>query len=582
MLKNQDTNATFMVLQQNDTQSSADVSFTVSFNTSQGTIEVPDVSLGGRQSKILVTDYTFGTKSLLYATADILTYGSFDTEVIVFYLKKGQTGEFAFDGKDEDLSFEIFGDSSGELIQRGEISAFSWTQTTGTTVVKFSNDVIVYLLDRDTAWTFWAPATTNNPAVAPDEHIFVLGPYLVRSAEIANKVLHISGDNDVATNVEAYTGEDIDTIVWNGKRLAAERTKYGSVTAKIPGAEERKIELPPLKDWRSADSAPEIDADYDDSNWIECNKTTTLSPIKPLSLPVLYSSDYGFYPGAKIYRGYFDGKNASTVELTCSGGRAFGWNAWLNGQLIGGDYGKEILSTTNATLKLDPKILKSEDNVLTVVVDYHGHDQTSTDKGLNNPRGILGAVLHPQGTSNDTGFKTWKIQGNAGGSKNIDPVRGPMNEGGLYAERMGWHLPEFDPKGWNRDSSPLDGLDKSGIKFYTTSFHLNIDSDLDVPLGVEFSAPEGTTARVMFWINGYQYGKYVPHIGPQTRFPMPPGVVNNRGKNYFALSLWAQTDDGAKLDGVKLISYGQYQTDFKFNRDWSYLQPAWEDRGEYA
>lgn len=59
-------------------------------------------------------------------------------------------------------------------------------------------------------------------------------------------------------------------------------------------------------------------------------------------------------------------------------------------------------------------------------------------------------------------------------------------------------------------------------------------------------------------MKGYQDGKYIPHIGPQTRFPVPPGVINNRGKNTFALSLWAQTDNGARLNEVKLISFSQY------------------------
>ena len=195
----------------------------------------------------------------------------------------------------------------------------------------------------------------------------------------------------------------------------------------------------------------------------------------------------------------------------------------------------------------------------------------------------MGAKLLPLGTATNTGFEQWKIQGNAGGDKNIDPVRGPMNEGGLYAERLGWHLPGFkaNGKGWN-DSAPTVGLSKAGISFYVTDFRLDLDSDLDVPLGIELSAPPGTIARVMIWVNGYQYGKYVPHLGPQTRFPVPPGVINNRGRNTFALSLWAQTDAGAKLDGVKLFSYGQYQTSFDFNQDSSYLQPGWSSRAQYA
>ncbi|KAJ0369366.1 hypothetical protein COL26b_010522 [Colletotrichum chrysophilum] len=582
VLRNPDTQTGFTVVQQASTKSMTPIQFDVTLNTTAGAVTVPGVTLNGRQSKILVSDYTFGKHTLLYSSADVATYGVFDNEVLVFYLQEGQTGQFAFKNEGN-LTFEVHGDTDVTETSNGNLTAFTWKQVAGSTAVKFSNGVLVYLLEQKTAWRFWAPATTSNPTVKPDEQFFVLGPYLVRSASISHGVLHVSGDNDRATTIEAYVGDKpIETIDWNGIRLPATKTAYGSFTAAIPGAEDRTVALPELKNWRSADALPEAARDYDDSRWVVCNKTTTPSPYAPVTLPVLYSSDYGFYSGAKIYRGYFDGANATSVNITASGGLAFGWSAWLNGQPIGGDVGSAAATTTNKTLALPRAALRATDNVLTVVVDYHGHDQASTGQGINNPRGILGAQLQPGSTRTATGFKQWKLAGAAGGEANIDPVRGPMNEGGLHPERLGWHLPGFTPSSSWATKSPLDGLSGAGIAFYVTTFTLNIDSDLDAPLGVEFSAPAGTTARVMFWINGYQYGKYVPHIGPQTRFPVPPGVINNRGRNTIAVSLWAQTDAGAKLDGLKLVQYGQYQTDFKFNRDWSYLQPGWEDRAQYA
>ena len=585
MLKNPDTGATFTVTQQSSTPSTANVTFSATLDTSEGSITVPNVSLNGRQSKILVTDYVFGDHTLLYSSADVATYAILDSDVLVLYLKEGQVGEFAFKG-DDDLTYTVHGESSFADATNGTHQVFAYTQSPGTTAVKFSNGVLVYLLEQSAAWRLWTPSTTSYPYPKADQKLIVLGPYLVRSASISHQVLHVSGDNDVSTTIEAYVGSaTISTIDWNGVRLAATKTAYGSYTATILGAETRTISLPSLDRWHSADSLPESQPDYDDSRWIVCNKTTTLSPVAPSTLPVLFSSNYGFYSGPKVYRGYFDGTNATSVDITASGGLAFGWTAWLNGVLIGGDPGNASLTTTTAVLDLPATALKTTGNVLTVLVDYHGHDETSTAKGVENPRGLLGARLLPVGTTTATGFTTWKIQGNAGGDANIDPVRGPMNEGGLYGERLGWHLPGFDtassPVKFDT-ATPLTGLAASGVRFYTTTFHLNIDSDLDVPLGVELSAPAGTVARVMIWVNGYQYGKYVPHIGPQTRFPVPPGVINNRGSNTLALSLWAQTDEGAKLDDVKLFTYGQYQTDFKFNRDWSYLQPGWTDRSQYA
>ncbi|KAK7952577.1 (Trans)glycosidase [Apiospora aurea] len=580
VLNNPDTGAGFHVVQQNKTPSRENISFSVDLETSAGPITIPKVELGGRQSKILVSDYAFGRHALLYCSADIAAYGVFgdDVDVLVLYLEEGQAGHLAFK-ESEPLTYDVYGDSAfsdDTTISGAAKNAFTYTQAAGTTAVRFSNGVLVYLLDQPTAWRFWAPATTSSPAVMPHEQIFVLGPYLVRSASVQGNELRIDGDSDVVTTVEAYTGTPIDAIVWNGQTVTAVKTDYGSYKINITGPASEEINLPKLANWRSADSLPEAKPAYDDSRWTVCNKTSTLSPSAPETLPVLFSSDYGYYAGAKVYRGYFDGTNSTTtsVYISASGGLGFGWNAWLNGELIGGHPGNGSLTSTSATLALPRAVLKPENNMLTVVVDYHGHDQASTAKGVLNPRGLLGAYLLPIGTKQNTGFKLWKIQGNAGGSANIDAVRGPMNEGGLYAERLGWHLPGFDTAKFD-ESSPSQGLAGPGIRFYATDFELNLDEDLDVPLGVELSAPAGTVARVTFWVNGYQYGKY-------TVFPIPPGVVNNRGNNTLAVSLWAQTSAGAKLDDVKLVIYGQYQTSFKFARDWSHLQPEWADRSSYA
>lgn len=559
-------------------------------DTSDGDITVPDVSLYGRQSKILATDYSFGSHKLLYCSAEILTNGVFDADVLVLYLKVGQTGELAFKG--DALDHDVSGDSKVSFMSNGTRQVLRWTQSPGATTVKLSNGVLLYLLDQTTAWRFWAPTTTSYPYAKADQHLFVLGPYLVRSAEISHQVLHISGDSDKTTTLEAYVGSTpIETIVWNGLRLSATKTPHGSYTATIPGAEDRTIKLPSLDRWRSADSLPEADPAFDDSNWVVCNKTTTKSPYAPSTLPVLYSSDYGYHVGAKLYRAYFDGNDAAAANITASGGLGFGWDAWLNGVHVGGHIGDGALTTTSASLALPRDVLQTADNVLTVLVDYHGHDQASTAKGLMNPRGILSAALVPRsGAKAAPAFKLWKIQGNAGGAAgNIDPVRGPMNEGGLYGERMGWFLPGFDPSSSSSSSpskfdssTPFDGISVPGVRFYTTTFHLNIDNDLDAPLGVELRAAAGTKARVMLWVNGYQYGKYVSHLGPQTRFPVPPGVINNRGANTLAVSLWAQGAEGARLEGVELFAYGAYQTGYGFNRDWSALQPGWSDRSQYA
>ncbi|KAH6717456.1 beta-galactosidase, domain 2-domain-containing protein [Leptodontidium sp. MPI-SDFR-AT-0119] len=331
------TNAGFYTVQQATSNSRGSVTFSASLNTSEGVVTIPNINLNGRQSKILVTDYKFGNHTLLYSSANVLTSGIFDVDILVLYLQEGQVRQFALKTTPE-ATHSVFGTSEVSVVSADSSTTITYTQGSGRTVLKFEG-VLIYLLEQKTAWKFWAPAT--------------------------------------ATYEQSHRG-------------------------------------------------------YCGLPWSRSN----------------------------TYR-----------------------------------------------------------------------------QGSREPA------------------SKWKAQGNAGGSANLNPVHSTFNL-----------------------SSPAVGLASSGIRFYTTTVHLNIDSDLDVPLGIELTAPAGTVARVMIWINSYQYGKYVPHIGPQTKFPVPPRIINNRGLNTVALSLWAMTDAGAKLDTVKLIQYSAYQTDFTFGQDWSYLQPDWNAR----
>ena len=116
--------------------------------------------------------------------------------------------------------------------------------------------------------------------------------------------MRVSGGNTNQTTVEVCVGdvcvgdERIKTIQWNGTLLATKKTAYGSLVASISGVASRKVELLTLTLWGMADSLPEVARTYDDSKWTVCNKTTTLSSAKPLTLPVLFSSDYGYSTAA--------------------------------------------------------------------------------------------------------------------------------------------------------------------------------------------------------------------------------------------------------------------------------------------
>ena len=50
----------------------------------------------------------------------------------------------------------------------------------------------------------------------------------------------------------------------------------------------------------------------------------------------------------------------------------------------------------------------------------------------------------------------------------------------------------------------------------------------------------------------------------QTRFPIPPGILNMKGENVLSVAMWAQTEAGAKLDKLKLVEYARYESGFDF------------------
>jgi len=183
----------------------------------------------------------------------------------------------------------------------------------------------------------------------------------------------------------------------------------------------------------------------------------------------------------------------------------------------------------------------------------HGLDENG-DVGsdeMKDPRGILNYSLAGRSQSDIT----WKLTGNLGGEDFVDKVRGPLNEGGLYGERQGFTQPYPPNLNWAA-GSPLDGITSAGIGFYQASFELNLPRDYDIPLTFNFgnTTINGATAdyRAQLWVNGYQFGKYINNIGPQTSFPVPQGILDYYGTNWLVIEIWAQQTTGAHLTNLTL------------------------------
>jgi hypothetical protein len=384
----------------------------------------------------------------------------------------------------------------------------------------------------------------------------------------------LTGDNVNDTTIEVFAGTDAQTLTWNGKNLNAIKTAYGSLTAYLRGVSSDSVAIPEFTEWKVHDSLPERVPTYDDSGaaWKDANHNTTSIPQKPETLPVLYFDEYGFHQGIGLWRGYFKG-SPSGVFLSIQGGTAFGWSAWLNGVFVGSwlgnntqfsEQGNVTLSFANATLNSNGTA-----NVLLIVQDNSGHDETS---GALNPRGTLNATLIG---ASGASFTQWKVAGTAGGDDNpLDSMRGHLNEGGLVAERLGWHLPGFDDSSWNSSSPLSDGVPGAGIRFYRTSMSLNVPRGLDVSFEFSLSSPGSLKLRALLFVNGYQYGRFNPWMGHQVDFPVPPGVLNYNGQNTIGLAVWAQTEEGAQV-GVEVKKAYVAESSLDVTFDGNYLRPPW-------
>jgi hypothetical protein len=214
----------------------------------------------------------------------------------------------------------------------------------------------------------------------------------------------------------------------------------------------------------------------------------------------------------------------------------------------------------NGTYSL-PNLTAGKQYTITVVVDNQGLDENWTigTETMKNPRGIMDYELSGHAKSD----VKWKLTGNLGGEDYKDISRGPLNEGGLFVERQGLHLPgALAAQGWKLSKGPVvDGISAPGIGFFATEFQLNIPSGYDVPLSFTFANTTSTPPtngssvpayRAQIYVNGWQYGKYVNNVGPQTKFPVPQGILDYQGTNYLGVSLWGQDGGATKLGGLEL------------------------------
>lgn len=324
------------------------------------------------------------------------------------------------------------------------------------------------------------------------------------------------------------------------------------------------------------------------------DKTETPNPTKPAdNNPVLYVDDYKIHYGNHIYRATFPTTKEAPagVFLNLTGGFAFGYSVWLNSDYIGSYYGLSYEKSHAGTFSFDNATLQnSGENVLVVLMDQSGHELR---EAAIEPRGISNATL--VGPGDEYAFTEWRIAGNAGLEDNIDPMRGPMNEGSLYAERVGMHLPGYPDHDWTDLDGNVDTLivPSAGARAFRTIAPLDVPDGLDVSIsfrltstsddGFMASDPAYTNRlRAMLFVNGYQYGRFSPYIGHQIDFPVPPGVLDYHGDNTVAVTIWSQAEEGVEMKVDWRLNY-VHSTSFDMGFESSELRPGWDkDRLKYA
>ncbi|KAF2461720.1 glycoside hydrolase superfamily [Lineolata rhizophorae] len=565
----------FWVLRHAAYNSLEDAEYKLQIPTSRGNYSIPTLGgslrLNGRDSKIHVSDYEFGgNKKILYSSGEILTWQNLGSNtILVIHGFSGELHETAF--LMEAVRVEVLaGDALRDSRSENGVVTINYRITDSQTVVDVGETLHVIVVNRNDAFEFWIPEPERSPAI-------VKSPYLIRSAVRTDATLALRGDlNQTQATIEVFAAPGVESATYNGRNVSLNKTAYGSLLFDVSTTSDLQLSLPSLQelDWKYINGLPELRPDFDDSAWPDADLVNSTNPRTPTTPTSLYSSDYGFHTGNILWRGHFTasgGEQAFNCEI--QGGSAFSVSLFLDNSQLDYFTGIYNVASVNLTGQL-PSVEPGSEHVITVLQDHMGLEQNYGPGGdLHKiPRGILNYNF----TGSNATRVTWKLTGNLGGESYVDRVRGPLNEGGLYAERQGFHQPGVDMSSWE-SGSPLEGAAEPGVRFYSATFDLDIPSDLDSPIA--FSFTNSTTPanyRCLLFVNGWQFGKYASNLGPQKRFPIPEGILNHRGENTVGLELWAMDPEGASLEDFFLEPVGVVET--SMSEVEPLPQPVWEPR----
>jgi beta-galactosidase GanA len=561
---NPDTGTQFFIATHNPSSARTDDAFTFPISTPDGSYTLSS-RVNGQDAKTLVANYDMDGQHLVYSTSEIETHAAQgDRDVALLYGRDGEDGQtvlrYATPPTVRVLAGTVgsaYDPATGDLTLNYLHSGLSQVEITG----GGRRPLLLLLAGQQAADTAWRQDTSAGP-------VLVRGPALVRGAQIDDRVLALRGDTTAPSDLEIWAPAGIRAVTWNGRPVAVTRTATGSLSARDPLPGPVAVALPDLSSatWRYAAESPEAAVDFNDGSWATADQTTTHSTTPPpAGAPVLTADDYGFHHGDVWYRGrYTDIGAATTVSLRYGGGGAGLLQVWLDGQYLGQNQlatGLASPPTTGTATFTIPEALRTPGpHLLAAMVRNDSHNE---DGGVNDAhkegRGLISVALTDAAGAALALPADWKVQGNQGGEAITDPVRGAVNNGGLYGERAGWYLPGYPDRGWTTRSVP-DTTASAGTSWYRTKFTLDIPPTDDASLGLTIGDPavprSSAHYRALIFVNGWNMGQYVADTGPQHTFVIPTGVLNPSGRNTIALAVTSNGGAGDLLESVRLTDLG--------------------------
>ncbi|MEU9089417.1 beta-galactosidase [Streptomyces sp. NPDC048428] len=501
------------------------------------------VTVDGRDAATLVADYAFGPHRLVYSTSQVLTQLNAGRDLLVLDGAKGTDGETVLRYEEKPLVTTLDG-APVEATWDPERKDLRINYVhDGTRTVRVSGGgrvLTVVISDRDGIADTWQLDAGSGD-------VLVLGPELARTAQVSGDRLDLTGDTREAGRVRVFAPTGVSGLTWNNRVLRTSRDAAGALVADLPGPAD--VSLPALDTWRTAESDPERTAAFDDSAWTAADRTTAANPRHgpgAVSGVVLDTDEYGFHEGDTWYRGHYTpATEGSTVKVTVKTGTAGHALVWLNGRYLGAQGDGTATHTVPAGLAEPGKPA-----VLAVLVRNMGqYEDWSSDGRSKGGRGLADVDIAGAGRAD------WRIQGALGGPKPVDTARGVYNNGGLYGERMGWHLPGAPDTSWARTGALKS--ERPGVHWYRTTARLKLPKGADTAVGLRITddSAKADKYRVQIFVNGWNTGQYVNNVGPQKEFVIPAGFLKAQGDNTIALAVTAE-QSGVGPDAVELVNQG--------------------------